>query len=144
MAGLIFILDDEMDRIAAMREVIKWDLPGHELVWFDNAPDTIAWLRKNTAEISLIGLDHDLGPNRFREGEVFDPGIGRDVADFLAGIAPICPIIIHSTNDLAVPGMKRVLEEAGWNCRSVMPYGDLDWIGEIWRDAILEVLAADE
>ena len=141
MTRTILILDDEPDRIAAMREVIERELDGAELICFDNAPDMIRWLRTNSAAIALICLDHDLGPNRIRDGSVFDPGIGRDVADFLASGPPMCPIIIHSTNDLAVPGMIQVLEDSGWSCRSVSPYGNLDWVAEIWRDAILEVLS---
>jgi hypothetical protein len=75
------------------------------------------------------------------QGAEFDPGTGRDVADWLATNRPVCPVIIHSTNDLAVPGMQRVLEDSGWNCRCVTPYGDLDWIREIWHDAVAEILA---
>lgn len=110
------------------------------LVYFDNAPDTIDWFQSNLSTAGLISLDHDLGANRVRNGAEFDPGTGRDVADWLASQQPVCPIIIHSTNDLAVPGMRGVLEESGWNCRCVTPYGDLDWIGEVWQDAVIELL----
>lgn len=58
----------------------------------------IAWLTNNLSSVTLISLDHDLGPNRERKGEVFDPGIGREVVDFLVSQKPTCPVIIHTTN----------------------------------------------
>jgi len=87
--------------------------PQYETAVFDNAPEMIDWLAIHCREAVLICLDHDLGPNRSRDGVSFDPGTGRDVADCLSTCAPICPVIIHTTNHLAAPGMMRVLEESG-------------------------------
>ena len=43
----------------------------------------------------------------------------------MAVYAPTCPVIVHSSNSLAVPGMLRVLSESGWPCSAVMPTNDL-------------------
>lgn len=110
--------------------------PRLSVVTFDNAPDINAWLADNLNLCVLICLDHDLGPNRTRDGAVFDPGIGRDVADYLASRNPVCPIIIHTTNTGARPGMIAVLEDAGWVVSYVSPYEDVLWIREVWANAV--------
>jgi hypothetical protein len=129
---VIAILDDEPERIAAMLPCLANQCPTHETAVFDNAPDMIDWLAVHCRDAILICLDHDLGPNRSRNGASFDPGTGRDVADFLSAKAPSCPVIVHTTNCLAAPGMVRVLEESGWTVSRVSPYADLEWIGEVW------------
>jgi hypothetical protein len=107
----------------------------------------ISWLTTHLDDVCLLSLDHDLGPNWFRDGAVFDPGIGRDVANFLATRSPQCHVIVHTTNHLAAPGMIGVLEESGWTVSQVVPYGDLEWIGEAWireaRRAIETFLASN-
>jgi hypothetical protein len=135
------ILDDEPERIAAMLPCLASCCPGHESIVFDNAPDMIVWLKVHCGEAILICLDHDLGPNRLIGGVMRDPGTGRDVADFLATKPPTCPVIIHTTNALAAPGMMRVLEESGWPASRISPYADLEWIGEIWIREVRRALA---
>ncbi len=136
----IAILDDEPDRIAAMRAVLFEHGLRHFIVTFDNAPDIIIWLRDHLSEVALICLDHDLGPNRRQGDEVFDPGIGRVVADFLGSQSPVCPVLIHTTNSLAAPGMVRVLEEAGWSVSRVSPHDDLAWVGLDWCEEVRRLL----
>jgi hypothetical protein len=132
MAGTIVILEDDEDRTAAMRRLLADHFPEYELRFFDNAPDLIAWVRDATGPVGLFCLDHDLGPNRRRGGRTFDPGTGRDVADFLAAREPACPVLIHSTNTFGAIGMREALREAGWRCRRVVPFGDLEWIEGEW------------
>jgi hypothetical protein len=142
----VVILDDTAARVTEMRAVLREVLPDFAIVAFNNAPDLIDWLPTGLAEAVLISLDHDLGPTRRRApgpsgagdsaagpAERFDPGIGRDAADVLALYAPTCPVIVHSSNSLAVPGMLRVLRESGWPCSAVMPTDDLRWIPTDWR-----------
>jgi len=137
MTQCVAILDDTAARVTAMRAVLREVLPRFELVAFDNAPDFIDWLATGLGEAVLISLDHDLGPTRPRPGgERFDPGIGRDAADVMALYAPTCPVIVHSSNSLAVPGMLRVLSESGWPCSAVMPTDDLRWIPANWRQEV--------
>ena len=136
----IAILDDEPDRLEAMLPILESCYPQYPVVTFDNAPDMNSWFQDHLSSCALICLDHDLGPNRKRDGKVFDPGIGRDVADFIASFQPVCPIIIHTTNTIARPGMIVVLEEAGWQVEYVSPYSDVTWIGEVWADEVRKTL----
>ena len=115
-------------------------VPDCPVVTFDNAPDMIDWLTNHLDDASLICLDHDLGPNRSRNGSVFDPGTGRDVADYLASRRPVCPILIHTTNSMAAPGMALVLEDSGWRHSRVVPYNDLEWVSQEWIDEVSKAL----
>ena len=110
--------------------------------FFDNAPDMIEWLSSHLAEVAPICLDHDLGPNRQRTGQVFDPGTGRDVVDFLIQHPPTCPIIVHTSNSYSAPGMMFAFEYAGWSAIRVVPYDDIDWIAQSWAKAVRENLPA--
>lgn len=138
---LIAFLEDDLRRQQAMEEQLANELPAFERVFFDNAPDCIAWLDEHLGEVSLSCLDHDLGPNRLRAGEVFDPGCGRDVANRVAAARPTCPVLIHSTNSYAVPGMTSVLEAAGWQVDRVVPFSDLEWVRRVWIGAAKALLA---
>jgi hypothetical protein len=138
-ATRIVILDDDPDQIAEMKRSLAVHLSEHEVVCFDNAPDTIEWLKSHWDEASLICLDHDLGPNRRRHGEIFDPGTGRDVVDYLASRMPTCPVLVHTTNSLAAPGMELALTDSGWRYGRTIPWDDLEWIGQTW---IVDVMAA--
>ncbi len=143
MTQLIAILEDDDRRTQAMRQILKQKLPKRLSHFFDNAPDMIAWLKEGLWAVSLISLDHDLGPNREKNGETFDPGIGRDVVDFLATQRPTCPVIIHTTNAMGGEGMKYVLEQAGWHYERVVPFGDIEWIEELWIRKVLEQIHGD-
>jgi hypothetical protein len=141
MSHKIAILDDEPDRICEMKSRLLACEPQYHVVTFDNARDMIAWLTEHLEEIVLICLDHDLGPNRVRDGKVFDPGTGRDVADYLATCRPTCPVLIHTTNSLAAPGMAMVLDDAGWKQSRVAPYNDLEWVRGAWIGEVSNVLS---
>ena len=143
MTRTIAILDDEPDRLNAMQPLLTSRFPSFVVSTFDNAPDMIDWLREHLDSCILICLDHDLGPNRNRDGEVFDPGIGRDVVDYLATRKPTCHIIIHTTNTDAAPGMEFALRDASWSCSRVVPYEDVLWIREVWIDEVITVLAKE-
>jgi hypothetical protein len=138
--SVIAILDDDPGRIQAMVELLQARCGSFALRLIDNAPEMIDWLKRHLHETRLICLDHDLGPNRQTNGTVFDPGTGRDVADFLATLNPVCPVIIHTTNTLAAPGMQMVLEDAGWSFSQVSPFGDLEWIRFDWIAEVERVL----
>ena len=137
----IAILDDEPDRLRAMEPILAKRYPQYNVVTFDNAPDINAWFEANLPSCILICLDHDLGPTRKRDGADFDPGIGRDVSDYLASRDPICPVIIHTTNTDARPGMIFGLEDAGWIVSYVSPYSDVLWVREVWADEVRSVLS---
>lgn len=136
----IALLDDEPDRINAMVPLLVVSFPELSIVAFDNAPDMSAWLADHVCECALVCLDHDLGANRIRNGNTFDPGTGRDVANFLAMQPSRCPVLVHTTNSYAAPGMALALSDAGWSCTCITPYDDLTWIGESWIEAVLRLL----
>ncbi|HID98692.1 MAG TPA: hypothetical protein EYP59_00155 [Thiotrichaceae bacterium] len=139
MTQLIAILEDDERRTLAMRLILKQKQPECLQAFFDNAPEMIAWLKNNLSSVTLISLDHDLGPNRDKKGEVFDPGIGREVVDFLVSQRPICPVIIHTTNPQGGEGMKWALEEGGWQHETVIPFQDIEWIEGLWIRKVLEL-----
>jgi hypothetical protein len=140
MANTILVLEDDADRTASMREVLVTHFASHELVFIDNAPDVVEWLRQHLREAVLICLDHDLGPNRERNGETFDPGIGRDVVEYMVTLEPVCPVLVHSTNSPAAYGMKVRLKEAGWKCSRVIPFDALEWVKLAWFPKVKKYL----
>ena len=70
-----------------------------------------------------------------------DPGDGRDVAEFLAGQTPCCPVLIHSTNGPAADSMYFTLDDAGWTVDKIAPFGE-DWIEAYWRPTVVPLLSA--
>lgn len=137
---MITILDDEPARIEEMLHVLAAIGYQKEVRVFDNAPAMTRELPSMLPRLELICLDHDLGPNRRNGDIVFDPGVGRDVADYLAAHSACCPVLIHTTNSLAAPGMRRVLEESGWPIARVIPHDDLEWITTDWQDEVKRLL----
>ena len=65
---LIATLEDDERRTGAMCVEIERVFPDAKAVFIDNAPDMIGWLEKNLPSVALLCLDHDLGPNRRRDG----------------------------------------------------------------------------
>jgi hypothetical protein len=136
----IVILEDDPYRIQEMIHCLLELYSGVKIVTFDNAPDMIDWLKEHLDEAKIICLDHDLGPNRSRHGKLFDPGTGRDVADYLSTKKPVCPILIHTTNSMAAPGMITVLDDSGWSNSRIVPYCDLEWIHDAWIIDVIRMI----
>ncbi len=137
----LLILEDDSGRTEAMLRLLGAKLPQHSCHIFPTASHVISFYSQCKNEIVLIALDHDLEDLRDSEGRLVDPGTGRDVSNFLSRQQPTCPLIIHSTNRLAVDGMEFDLVEAGWAVQRIAPFGDLDWIEEAWIPAVLRALA---
>ena len=136
----IAILEDDARRIEEMGRCLRECVGDDQVVSFDNAPEMIAWLTEHLAEVGLLCLDHDLGGNRVVNGEIQDPGTGRDVADYLGSRQPVCPVLIHTSNVMAAPGMMMVLEDAGWTCSRLSPFNDLEWVQAAWIDDVRKAL----
>ena len=136
MTGYVAILEDDHARVAEMRVCLAEILPAHEPVLFDDAAAMIAWLRDHLGEVVLISLDHDLPITRGPDGRVVDRGDGRMVADFLATQAPTCPVIVHTSNHYAGPGVTRALSDAGWQHCRVCPRDDVQWVRGAWLPAL--------
>src|SRR5262245_23126336 len=140
VAMKIVILEDNKDRQAVMRACIADRFYSFEPHIFDGAEETIRFLEAHLADTIVISLDHDLELKPGPDGRCFDPGTGREVADFLAGKTPVCPVIIHTTNSPAASGMELVLQDAGWKTRRVVPFDDMRWIETDWFFAMRRAL----
>jgi NAD+-processing family protein with receiver domain len=132
MAMKIAILEDNLDRQAAMRACLADRFPMFELRFFDEAAEMIRYLDSHLADTIAISLDHDLDMKHGSDGRLIDPGTGQEVAEYLAGKGLICPIVIHTTNSDGAERMKCVLEHEGWKTRRVMPFNDMRWIESDW------------
>ena len=132
------ILEDNDERVAAMKQCLA-EANLSAAVIFDNAPEMLAWLAVNLSRVSLLSLDNDLDPERFRDRQHGDPGSGCDVADFLRKHPPTFPIIIHTSNSNAAASMTLTFEECGWRFARVVPYNDVEWVRQAW---IVEVKKA--
>jgi len=137
----ILILEDNMDRRAAMQSCLRDRFHQYETVFFDSASEMLSHLETHLSESLVISLDHDLEISSAKNGKSVDPGTGREVADFLARRTPSCPVLIATTNSVAGDGMEFALREAHWETHRVHPWGDLEWIPSQWfrtlRNAIV-------
>lgn len=140
----ILILEDNEDRRREMLRLLDEHDRSIEINLTPIAADAIRYYREHHAEIIVIALDHDLEDLMGNDGGKIDPGTGRDVSDFLSQQTPTCPIIIHSTNRLAVDGMELDLTEASWSVERIAPYGDLEWIPQAWMPAIRRELGTPD
>ena len=123
------MLEDDRDRIARFTACLGSIDPSLRMVLWRNAQTMIREVEPYLASARLISLDHDL--ERW-EGDIEDPGDGIDVARFLAARAPVCPVIIHSSNGTRGDWMIGEFELGGWDFKRVGPIGD-DWIEAYWR-----------
>ena len=137
---LVAILDDEPTRRAEMQSCMNRTVPAALPEFFDNAPDMIAWLARHIDDVALVSLAHDLGPNRLRDGMLFDPGSGRDVTDFLGEMDRRFPVVVHTQNGPAGRTMVAMLERYDWRCVRVEPDDDLGWVTGKWLPLVAELL----
>ncbi len=135
-ARKIAILDNSKKRINHMRRQVEPFSPKWLPVFFDNAPDAIAWFSQNLPQCDLISLDSNLGQTWSRENQRFDPGTGRDVVDYLATKCPQCPIIFHNSQSETEIGMEIGLIETAWIFERVSHSQDSTWIDRDWRELV--------
>ena len=103
-----------------------------ETVFFDTAAAMQDYCEIHLADTILVALDHDLELQPRQNGRCFDPGTGRQVADYLASRKPACSVVIHTSNGPAVDGMEMTLRDAHWVTYRVVPADDLQWIPTTW------------
>ncbi|MGL6097268.1 MAG: hypothetical protein ACRC7O_15900, partial [Fimbriiglobus sp.] len=103
------------------------------------AADMLADLEPFLPHACLIALDNDPDPEW--PANAPDPGEGIDVARWLGGRPPVCPVIVHTSNSARGHAMVGELELAGWTVRRVGPVGD-DWIELDWRLAARDLIRA--
>jgi hypothetical protein len=139
VAELVAILEDNPDRIGAMRTCMAEILPDVQTIFFEDAQKMIDWLSQRLGNVAVISLDHDL-PMRDHGGEAIDCGTGRQVADYLASVPPVCPVIVHSSNNDCAQGMFFALKDAGWRCSRIYPFNDTAWIADSWVEQVRRLL----
>ena len=132
MAMKIVVLEDNAERVALMRDCVADRFPMYDGHFFDDARDAVRFLDDHLAETLVIALDNDLELKADTDGQLVDPGEGRDVAAFLTTKQPVCPVVVHSTNTDAVEAMQVSLRRAGWKTRRVVPFDDMNWIATDW------------
>ena len=137
---LVAALDDDRERCLEMKRLLAQAVPEATLGFFDSAPDMIAWLARHLDTVALVSLTHDLGPSRFRDGMLFDPGTGRDVTDFLVELDRSFPVVVHATAGTRSKGMLKLLEHAEWPCAQVEPKANIEWISALWVPRVAELL----
>jgi hypothetical protein len=137
----IAVLEDNPDRIAEMDRLLAENFPLICRTFARSAGQAIAWLEENWSSVICICLDHDLEPSD-TSTETDDPGTGRIVSDFLIGKLPICPVVIHTSNQFAAIAMEADLVDAGWSVSRVTPFENLEWLAKAWlplvRNAIVQ------
>ncbi|HYV36866.1 MAG TPA: hypothetical protein VE988_14250 [Gemmataceae bacterium] len=148
MAKKIIILEDNAQRQAAMQRRLQDRFFQFETVFFSAVGPMLHYCEEHLDDAIVIGLDHDLELQPGSNGRCIDPGTGREIADYLATKASVCPVVIHTSNGPAGDGMEMVLRDAHWETYRVVPSGDLEWIQSTWfrtiRRAIVGKTAAEQ
>ena len=135
----ILVLEDAPERIKAFMAA-GMQIQEAQLVFRNNDPGMIAYLKQHQDQVGLISLDYDLVPY----SNMPTPGTGLDVCKFLATITPACPVIVHTANADAVWPMLEELCKGGWERDWLRhgPIGEL-WIGQQWLPRVRYYLDRD-
>jgi hypothetical protein len=123
----ILILEDDNDRVRGFQSAVAslgWEFGVR--IW-RGAVTMIAESPARFAKACLISLDHDL---QTMAGES-DPGTGLDVGEFLSLHAPLCPVMLHTSNFDGRLSMHNKLRAGGWTVATVPPR-EADWIQAAW------------
>lgn len=136
----ILILEDNADRLREFESATAQLGPSYQLRTWRDARRMIAECHDALAEAALISLDHDL--NKENEDSP-DPGDGVQVAEFLAKLPPICPVILHTSNAERVWSMHNEFRFGGWQPERVVPLGDA-WIAQSWLPMARSLLGKTE
>jgi hypothetical protein len=134
--NLILILEDDAERIQGFKRAAAKIPFCPALKFWHDAPTMIEEIKVFLPNTMLLSLDHDLNP---QPGIERDPGTGLEVAEFIAKLSPVCPIILHSSNHERVWSMHNELARAGWQVERVGPLGQ-DWIETSWLNKVQKLL----
>lgn len=141
ITSTILILEDDPGRTSAMLDRLRTKYPDVVLHVCDSAGSMNECLDQYLSTALAIALDHDLPISYSKDGTVQDHGNGVDVVRHLVKSSPTCPVLIHSTNVTAADTMEAMLREAAWTMYRVVPYGDLEWIDELWFPTMKRAIA---
>lgn len=123
------VLEDNLERMNLFQETANAFFPTQKLKLWRIARHMIEELPIYLNDATVISLDHDLYCHKNDDPE---PGTGRDVANYLATLSPVCPIIIHSTNTEAAWGMYNELTHAKWQVELIHHLDEPQWIQKRW------------
>lgn len=141
----ILVLEDNDDRIAAMRDVIADRFGQYEVHFFKSCDEMKCVIAKDgLADVAAIALDHDLEMIPGPDGRMVDPGTGVEMAEWLKDLSPKCPVVVHTTNTRGGTEMVRLLRKAGWHVDRVVPYDGEAWITTSWFSLIRTYLLESE
>ena len=107
------ILEDNHDRQDAMRACLAKRLHQSRIEFHEAAGLFIESLAKSMADVTLIGLDHDLEMRVDVNGQLVDPGTGMDAVEWLCRQPVRVPCGVHTTNYRAGAQMTDELMLAG-------------------------------
>ena len=130
----ILILESRPERITAFRQAAA-SLGDARLQIWSTAPAMLAELDAYLNDACLISLAHDLSPG----GEKTESGTGLEIAEHLCEFPPVCPVILHCSNNDRVWSMHNEFRYAGWQVERIAPEGD-DWVSKLWLPKASELL----
>lgn len=140
----IVILEDNIDRQLAMRQVIADRFSGHILEFFVAAQPMIDHLSvTGLYDVSLISLDNDLELIE-KGGCLVNPGDGIEVARWIRSQPAVTPVVVHTTNMPAGDQIMELLSEAGFIRERIVPYDGEVWISERWRTSVRDLIVSTE
>ena len=132
------ILEDSINRASAFQEAASGFFPPQTLKLWRIAQQMIKELPLFFDHATIISLDHDLYRHEPHDPE---PGTGREVANYLATLQPVCPVIIHSTNTDAAWGMCNELTHSKWQADLIHHLDEPQWIQQKWAALVQQLLA---
>ena len=133
---LIAILEDNVDRTAAMIAALTGRLSQFEHVITNDPGELIHILKTRMDDIVLVSLDHDLHERPDQSTTL----TGMMVVDFLVTLPPRVPVVLHTSNVRDGETMKSRLREQGWSVTWVTPFLDTEWIGADWLPVVRKAI----
>src|SRR6267142_2524123 len=124
----IILLEDNPERVRQFESAVAQLAANYKLRIWRDAERMMAECHEVLADAALISLDHDLNKEK---DDSPDPGDGVQVAEFLARLPMLCPVILHTSNSERVWSMHNAFRFGGWQAEQVMPLGN-DWIIRSW------------
>jgi hypothetical protein len=134
----VLILEDKPERQAEFERIATTLGEQFQVLIWDDANRMRKECERFLPRAALISLEQDLDA---KPGVASDPGSGLDVAKFLAEKAPVCPVIVHTSNTDRSFSILNELRFADWRVDRVGPIGER-WIEKYWTPKAREMLVA--
>jgi ADP-ribosylglycohydrolase len=134
----ILLLEHKPQRVAEGQAALTALGLEVQLLPWDQAAIMIREAPDHLASAALISLDYDLlKPRR----AVAAPGNGLEVAKWLAGYPPLCPVLVHATAPESSLAMQNTLNEAGWRVEHLVLEKEEAWSAQAWAARVRGLLA---